>query len=824
MMKNVHLICNAHLDPVWLWRWEEGCTEALSTFRTAAKLIDEFPGFVFNHNESVLYKWVKEHDPVLFTEIQQKVKEGTWEIMGGWYIQPDANMPAGESFVRNILTGRKFFSEEFGKRPTTAINFDSFGHSRGLVQILTQAGYDSYLVCRPAKQGFPFAEQDFIWKGLGESEIIVHRSDENYNSVLGKIAEELKDTLPTKTNEAVTLHLWGVGDHGGGPSRKDLADLQKMIDESAKDTTISHSSAEAYFEELRDKAPKLPVISQGLNPVAPGCYTSQIRIKQKHRQLENEIYSTEKMASAAMLAGLKPYNTKPIDTAVIDLLFSEFHDALPGSGSQLVEEDTIRQLEHGLFEMSQEKLAVALALSAGQPPVIEGTSSVLVYNPHPYDISGITEIEFGMPKQNWNSDFLYPQVQIDGEDVPTQAEKETSNFAIDWRKKAAVEVTLPASSMTRMDVSFHSVPKRSEYKPLSTMEPFVFDNGKMKVVINTATGLVDEYSVNGHNYCKTGSFQLIAVPDVFNSWGILPCNLQQSNTFALLTPHEGSAFSGLFETVAPSVRMIEDGKVRTVIEAVFGYHDSYAYQRYMLPKNGENFEVETGVYWNEKDTYVKLRVDTTIENADYMGQISFGRETLKNDGSEVVAHKWVALSNQQRTLGIINNGTYGSSAKDGSIGLTLLRSAGYSAGDLVGKAMREIRYNPRMEQGERIFRFKVEAGKSAEILSHVDAKALAFNEKPYVVPFCPSGKGTKPLPTLTLDNDGIMLSSMKQAEDGSGTILRFYECQGKEQTVNICLLGGVVNKMEVFKPFEIKTFHFNAITNSLTVTTLLEGL
>ncbi|MCR5753556.1 MAG: alpha-mannosidase, partial [Acetatifactor sp.] len=145
-MKNVYLIANAHLDPVWLWRWEEGYAEALSTFRTACELTDEFPEFVFNHNESILYEWVKESDPELFATIKEKVKNGKWHIMGGWFLQPDCNMPAGESIVRNILKGRKFFKENFDVAPTTAVNFDSFGHSKGLVQILTQSGYDSYVV------------------------------------------------------------------------------------------------------------------------------------------------------------------------------------------------------------------------------------------------------------------------------------------------------------------------------------------------------------------------------------------------------------------------------------------------------------------------------------------------------------------------------------------------------------------------------------------------------------------------------------------------------------------------------------------------------
>ena len=128
-------------------RQEEGVAAAVSTFRTAADLCDEFDGFIFNHNESILYQWVEEYEPQLFERIQRLVKEGKWHIMGGWHLQPDCNMPSGESFIRQILLGKTYFAQKFGKEPTTAINFDPFGHSRGLVQILAKSGYDSYLCC-----------------------------------------------------------------------------------------------------------------------------------------------------------------------------------------------------------------------------------------------------------------------------------------------------------------------------------------------------------------------------------------------------------------------------------------------------------------------------------------------------------------------------------------------------------------------------------------------------------------------------------------------------------------------------------------------------
>lgn len=492
-MKKIHLVANAHLDPVWLWRWQEGCSEALSTFRTVREMTDEFDGFIFNHNESILYEWVKENSPELFEKIRQAVEEGKWHIMGGWYLQPDCNMPSGESMIRNIEKGRRFFKEEFGKVPATAINFDSFGHSRGLVQILKKAGYDSYLVCRPGKNEFAFEEQDFLWEGLDGSVINVHRSDENYNSVWGHAAEELTKFLPEKENEDVTLFLWGVGDHGGGPSRKDLRDLKELIEKDGNYCMI-HSTPEAYFEELRSFKKELPRVTAGLNPVAQGCYTSQIRIKQKHRELENEIYATEKMAAAAQAFCGKEYPQKAFEDAVQALLFSEFHDALPGSGSPLVEEDTLRLLDYGLEIMSRTKHYAALALAQGEERVKEGTSTILFFNPHPYDITGVFACETGLPKQNWTTDFMYPHVVFNGEEIPAQAEKECSNFNLDWRKKIVVQATLKAFSMNRMDVSYKPLPKRPEFAPIISEPSFVFDNGEMKAVISTKTGLLSGIS------------------------------------------------------------------------------------------------------------------------------------------------------------------------------------------------------------------------------------------------------------------------------------------------------------------------------------------
>ena len=258
-MKTIHLVCNAHLDPVWQWDWDEGGTAALATFYAAVKLADKYD-YIFCHNEVFLYEVIEKYDPELFKQIQELVRLGKWHIMGGWYIQPDCSVPSGESFIRSITLGREFFSEKFASRPTVAINFDAFAHTRGLPQILKKTGYDSYIVCRP----MPWYEKDlnykyrlprvpFMWKGIDGSEVKVMRvDDENiYCSKLG----DAKNAIIRKMgfldpNEEEGLILWGVGNHGGGASEKDLNDILELMDEKKGEMRIIHSTPEAYFNSI----------------------------------------------------------------------------------------------------------------------------------------------------------------------------------------------------------------------------------------------------------------------------------------------------------------------------------------------------------------------------------------------------------------------------------------------------------------------------------------------------------------------------------------------------------------------------------------------
>ncbi|HOX39142.1 MAG TPA: glycoside hydrolase family 38 C-terminal domain-containing protein [Candidatus Brocadiia bacterium] len=824
-MRTLHLICNAHLDPVWQWEWEEGAAEAISTFRVAADFCEANDAFIFNHNEVILYKWVEEYAPELFARIQRLVKNGKWHIMGGWYLQPDCNMPSGESFARQILVGRNYFREKFGAEPKTAINFDPFGHTRGLAQILARSGYDSYLFCRPDNNDCPLPSDDFEWVGYDGSKIIGHRSSEFYCSQGGHAREKVKGWMDRNRDRKVGLVLWGVGDHGGGPSRVDLNDLDSLARETG-DWRIIHSTPEAYFNELREKEIPLPRHEGDINAWAVGCYTSQVRLKQKHRELENEIYALEKMMSHAAISGLADYPAGEIHEALCDLLFAEFHDILPGSSVQPVEDMALRLMDHGLEIVSRLKARAFFALASGQKTAVEGEIPILVYNPHPRRISGVFECEFMLAGQNWNDVFTMPHVYQDGRRLPCQVEKEYGNLNLDWRKRVVFSATLEPSRMNRFDCRVEVLPAR----PKTQLEPvdgkLRFKTDDLEVVINCETGLMDCYKAGGTDYLKAGAFAPTILEDSADPWEMAVQRFDKvAGTFKAMTPERAARFAGVSAQALPPVRVIEDGEVRTVIESLMEWGDSFICQTYKLPRRGTEIEVNVRVFWNEKNRMLKLRVPTVFTDGGYMGQVAYGADSLPTGGKEVVAQKWVAAVSRSKdhAFSCVNEGSYGSDFRDGEMRLTLMRSAAY-AGHPIGNRpiVRQDRFTTRIDQGERFFRFWLKGSPFNERMAAIDSEALAHNEEPMALSYFPSGLGTAPKPLAILSDPTVQLTAFKKAENSGEFVIRLFEPTGaaRETTLELPALG--TSAKASLGGFEIKTLLVDPKTGRIRETNLIE--
>ncbi len=811
IIRRIHLLCNAHLDPCWLWEWEEGAGEAISTFHTAVKLCSEFENFIFNHNEAILYKWIEKYAPELFENIRKLVKQGKWHIMGGWFLQPDCNMPSGESIIRQILIGKNYFKEKFGVEPTTATNFDPFGHSRGLVQILKKSGYNSYLFGRPHPEIYSLPKNGFIWVGYDGSKIIGYRFSGWYNAPLGKAREKVEKWITENPDSNPGLVLWGVGNHGGGPSKKDCTELNELI-LSSKDVEILHSTPEQFFKELiAIHNNNFQEHTGDLNPWAPGCYTSQIIIKQKHRELENEFYSAEKMASATALLGILDYPQQELQEALEDLLFAEFHDILPGSSIPPVEQWGLKILDHGLKIVREIKAKCFFHLCKKSVPTEESDVPMFAYNPHPFPLTQIFETEFCLPDFNFEDSFVYPELFLDGEKIPSQIEKEHGNVAVDWRKRIVFKTTLPPSQIVQFVCKTNKVlsSKPSPPQPIRG-EKVEIKGNQIITVINTQTGFLDSLMINNIPIVKAPAIVPIVIEDNEDPWGSEVVSYKKViGSFTLAPEDEVAEICGVKTKKLHPLRIIEDGEVRTTVEAVFKYNRSYIITHYKIPKDFDELEINLRVFWFEKDKMLKLSIPTPWDDTKYLYQVMFGKEELRNESYEIVSQKWVCAHSpsQNECIVCINDGIYGSDFEKGTIRLTLLHSPAYSALPFKDRPLTpQDRFTPRMEQGERNFKFWLTGGKTKNILSTIDNRALSHNEKPFFLSFNPHNEGKQHPPAIIIENPSIVLSALKKAENNNAFIIRLFEPTGEPQETKIKIPPHSFEFTTKLNPFEIKSY------------------
>lgn len=828
--KKLHLICNAHLDPVWLWRWDEGAAEAVSTFRVAADFCEQYDGFVFNHNEAILYQWIEEYEPQLFERIQRLVKAGKWHIMGGWYLQPDCNMPCGEGLIRQIARGREWFYEKFGVLPEVAVNVDSFGHSRGLVQILKKTGYRGYLFCRPLREFLgnvinEWGYDDFVWKGYDGSEVMGHRHFAIYNSPFGKAAEKLDYYIKERGDKQTGLLLWGIGDHGGGPSKIDLETMNLAM-EQRRDYEIVHSTPEAYFHELKQVQKTLPVMESDLNPWAVGGYTTQGEVKRRFRKLEQELLATEKMMTAAHVQCGVVYPYEDFREAEEALLFAQFHDIIPGTLVPSALEGSICHMDHGLELLSRIKTRAFFALAGGQRKAEDGEIPLLAYNPHPYPVEGIFICEFHMNQTYSRKRFLIaPHLYRDGVEIPCQLEQEESQMPMQWRRKVAFRAVLNPMEMNRFDCRMEQEPLKEPPFMKTEGGCFRFKNDRMCAVINTRTGYMDSYEADGVEYIKKDGFKALVMEDDDHSIGTFVREFREvCGQFQLMDAKAATEFAGTNDKWIQPVHICEDGAIRTIVEAFFQWNHSAICLRYFLPKEGTEIQVEVIVHWNEKNKLLKLAVPCNLKDGTYMGQVMYGYDELPGGGKEATAQQWTAVKGEGRMLSIINDRVYGSSYDDGEMRLSLLRSPRYGclSKDKDRYALYNAGYVAHTDQGVHQFRFWMNAGEEKKRLALLDREAGTRHEQPYLLSFFPSGSTSHKEPLVRLESSHVIMSALKPGFQKDSLMLRLYN-PGTEAELTGLRIWGDDQRHEVrLGGFEIKTLVYDLNSRTIRETDLLE--
>ena len=798
-MKTMHLICNAHLDPVWLWDWEEGAAAAITTFRSAVDLAKEFD-YIFCHNEAILYRWIEEYDPGLFAEIQQLAKQGKWYAMGGWYLQPDCNMPTGESMVRQMMEGRKYFEEKLGQRPTTAVNVDPFGHSAGLPQVLRGCGYDSYLICRPGAAECDIPD-DFLWEGVDGSVVRVCRAADHYNSPMGEAVAKLRQAMQRQKDNDYGILLWGVGNHGGGPSRKDLSEIAAMMKRSR--TQSLHSTPEAYMATPAEDLPRVG----GSVRCMPGCYTSMVKIKQRHRQLESKLYQAEKMCAAAAIQTNMTYPREELAEAQRALMTAQFHDILPGSGIQAVERMGLRLMDYGLEIASRLQVRAMFALSANEKKAAPGEYPVLVYNPHPYPVRTAVSVPFILENQNWEDTFTDMTVYDGDTPLPTQIIKEPSNLTLDWAKKVVFLCTLKPMALNRFDCKPNVVSVRPALSKMAG--DFVFGNDYMTARISGKTGLLDLYEADGITLVDKETVPML-YRDNADPWGMNVAQLHGSfavpeEPFRLMTPQEAANYVGADEPV-DAIRIVEDGPVMTEVESLLCCRNSAVRINWRFYRDSADIDVDLNLLFLEKNAMVKWHVPVAFAG-EMHGQIIYGQEKLPQDGTERVAQDWVASSDDTRMLAVLRKGGYGLDCTRQELHFSLVRGAAYAAHPINDRPLlRTDRYIPRMDQGEHTFAFRLTGGKRGDVSKKLEREAQVFNEAPFCLQAFPTGqKGEKAESLLTLEGDQVVMTAFKASDDG-GYIVRLFNNLPGAAVCN-CKIPHLNLQEEItFRPYGVRTF------------------
>ncbi len=792
MKPTLHLICNAHLDPVWQWRWEEGASEALSTFRTAVELLHEHEDLIFNHNEAVLYRWVRQYDPVLFGEIQKLVSEGRWCISGGWYLQPDVNLPGAEALIRHIAEGRKFFREFFGATPTVAYNFDSFGHSGGLPQILARAGYKMYIHMRPQPHELALPSDLYRWRGIDGTEIVGLRISVGlYHTERDNIGQRLREgtKLALRLQRDVPV-FWGIGDHGGGPTRQDLAVIDDFTRTEDR-VTVLHSTPELLYAALAEAAGSAPLVEGDLQRCFTGTYTSISRLKRRCQESLGQLVQTEALRAGSWWLRDQAYPAAELDECWRDHLFNDFHDILPGSCIQPAEQDALDQ--YGRVAESVRRLRLGAAASFNQGPPRPAYIPLTVLNSDPVLPVVPVEVDCMLDlRPKWKGTWHLDLFDAAGNAVACQEEQPESLLPFNgWRRRVSFLARPGGIGATAYELRI------AQGKPAHRgMTPAVRHTFKGR------TGLIEALDAGRDRECLAGGLlQPIVVKDEGDSWG---------------TDHwKYGTIVGRFEKES-GPEVIETGAIRTVTQTVMTFGKSrivmntYAYPEWPV------LEVRLRITWNEIGRRLKLAVPTVFRSPQLLCEVPGGAIARPADGQEHVHGRWFMLegpvNGSDTAFAVAHNGLHGLDFANGEVRLSVLRSAAYCHEQ--GLPLRDLPEQKYMDQGVHEIRLAVTAGDPDDVrqlltglADYLTAPPLTYAHLPLGIP---ASAGTKegvatPRQLLSVSPGTVRMLCCKQSNDAHALILRLQETTGNPASARIMMTRPSMTLSLAFKPFEIKT-------------------
>ncbi|MDE1994697.1 MAG: alpha-mannosidase [Rhizobiaceae bacterium] len=757
---------HAHIDLAWLWPYGETRRKMRRTFHTALSLMDRSSDFRFNQSTAQYYAEIETDDPALFARIKEKVAAGNWETVGGMWVEPDTIMPTGESLVRQILYGQRYFEKTFGARHTVCWLPDCFGFSGALPQLLRQGGIESFFTTKvnwSETNRFPY--DLFWWEGLDGSRVLAHAFD---NPMLGYNGFVQPDCfMPTwknfrqKTVHDTSLLAVGYGDGGGGVTPEmverevqlrafpaipkarwgTVSDFFTSAHRTAKEKRLPAWSGEIYLELHR------------------ATLTSQSGVKRLHRRAERALITAETLASMAHMAGGPAPQSLEADWRVT--LKNEFHDILPGSSIREVYQDSERELS-----------AVIDHARASQTEAMHAIASVL-------------------PKGGVAEALVVANPSLDARPLTARVD--------DGTVVATADIVAPLSVQ---------VFDRSTIKPADGLRADAnrLENAHLAVTIG-ADGAVQSliHKATGREALAETANQLWVYPvDKPRNWDAWDIDADYPEKGVRLDKPE-------------SIELIERGPHRASIKVTHRYRDSTIVQHYVLAANAKRLDIETHIDWHDRRALLRALnpVATRARTATF--ECAYGvvsRPTHTNTSwdaamFEAVAHRFIDLSEPDFGVALLNDAKYGHSARGNVLGISLVRGPIYP--------------DPMADEGEQRFTYSLYPHSGEWHSGGVREQADDLNQP--LVATSASGLAETVLSPIAITGTPVALSAIKPAEEGDGLILRVYEPAGRRGSLDIVpasgwQLGESVNLMEEpdgrpagpdILPFEVRSWKMKRV-------------
>ena len=683
-MKIVHMIFNAHLDPVWLWPWTAGLDETLATCRSACDRLDAHPDIFFTRGEAWVYQQIERCAPALFERICKHIAAGRWEIAGGWWIQPDCNFPAGHSFSKQMELGREFFMSRFGQCPRIAFNPDSFGHTATLPQILQAGGQDTYVFMRPQEHEKKLPARLFRWRGYTDGpEVLTFRIASTYNSDehfeqwrIHNALSELPDGITH------TMLFLGIGDHGGGPTEKLIAECRKVQKEmEEKGIRLVFSTMSRFFDAVRPEMAKLPLVTGELQYHAVGCYSVHRPIKTGIRRAEDLLRRAELLADGG--AGAE----KPVlDVAWQTCCLNQFHDTLGGTCLPSAYVAVLDQVGSAAAAADQ-ALTYTLRRKLNALPD-EPYQRAVFWNASDRPFDGYAEAEpwFGAIPAPGTGEFQL--LDESGAVVPHQQLLSEAMVKFGW--------TMP-HIMVRLKINPGEL-RILRMRPLD-QKPQLADRVEMgdRLIANDgdiACDLAEGRLRFGDYTLPMPRLELIDDPTDTWSHGVA------RYPGATLGEVQWSGTSQIQRGRGPMMAsLVQHGTIgQSPIRAEWRV---YA---------GEPFvELRLRVTWNERLRLLKLVLPTPAPVVGHTDGISGGQLDREADGKEVPIRDWMLMrSGDGPQLGIVTPDTFAGDIMPESVRITLLRSCYLALHDPYAGT---TEHGMLADRGQHEFRFRFYCGK-----------------------------------------------------------------------------------------------------------------